>query len=374
MRLECVLIDSCLKNGDYYFLTSVNFSTGAVYLLGISQIEKGIPSEAMSDPKSDVVMTDSECGPSEEPVIESSLRGKAATVDLDKHNGKQTSESVYHSPRISTRQHGFKSKDQLDKTDPIPLQKNSGPRSSQERVDISILKSSLLATEQSLEESLKKTQTKADSIFRLEKKLSQSSTSLEATKSKFEESQSRCKELQIQIEALREELKETREQVFRLQPLRENITQSDALREYIALCHSVKSWIGLRLDSALNTGSINVAKMHTASARNLIYLLTKSGLDGTLYPDTDEHNIIAIVMEFLRTKIFETELYGAPECQDLEFIYQIQNNMKNFVPRRGRSTFQPCKRLHILLIMERFCKSPFLAQRDTRRFSPFSGL
>lgn len=136
--------------------------------------------------------------------------------------------------------------------------------------------------------------------------------------------------------------------MFRLQPHRENITQSDALREYIAICHSVNSWVGLRLYNALNTGSINVAKMHTGSARKLISLLTQCWFNGTLYPDTDEYNIIAAVMEFLRTGIFETELYGAVGGKDLELIYQIQKNMKNLIPRRGKSPVQSCDRLHIL--------------------------
>ena len=194
-----------------------------------------------------------------------------------------------------------------------------------------------MAAEQRLEEPLKETRINADTNSQLEKKLFQSNTSLEATKTKFEESQARCKNLQIQIEAIGKDLKETREQVFRLQPHRENITQSDALREYIAICHSVKSWIGLRLDNALNAGSINVAKIHTGSARKLMSLLTPCGLNGTRYHDTDEYNLIAIVMEFLRATIFETDLYGAVDGQDLELIYQIQKNMKNLVPRRGKS-------------------------------------
>lgn len=160
---------------------------------------------------------------------------------------------------------------------------------------------------------------------------------LEVTKTNFEESQARCKNLQIQVEAIGKDLKETREQVFHLQPHRGNITQSDALREYIAICHSVKSWIRLRLDNALNTGSINVEKIHTSSARKLMSLLTQCGLNGTRYSETDEYNLIAIVMEFLRARIFETDLYGAVDVQDLKLIDQIEKNMRNLVPRRGKS-------------------------------------
>lgn len=293
----------------------------------------------MSHPKPDVIMTygESTSGPSEESVIENSLRRRPATIGLDKHNDTQTPGLEYLSPGSLTIQPASKSKEQLYQNNPVPLQTKSGPHSSQEKNDIPILKSSLLAAEQRLGESLKETKINADTISQLEKKLSQSNTSLEATKSKFEESQARCKNLQIQIEAIGKDLKETREQVFRLQPHRENITQSDALREYIAICHSVKSWIGFHLDNALNTGSINVAKIHIGSARKLIGLLTDSGLNGTPYPDTDEHNIISVVMEFLRTEIFETELYGAVDGQDLELIYKIQKNMRNLVPRRGKS-------------------------------------
>lgn len=297
----------------------------------------------MSHPKPDVIMTNGEStsGPLEESVIENSVRRRSATIGQDKHNDKQPPGLECLSPGSLTLQPASKSKVQLGQTEPVPLQTKSGPPSSQETNDIPILKSSLLAAEQGLKESLKETKINAVKISQLELKLSQSSSSLEATKSKFEESQAKCKNLQIQIEAIGKELKETREQVFRLQPHRENITQSEALREYIAICHSVKSWIGFHLDNALNTGSINVAKINTVSARELIGLLTDSGLNGTLYPDTDEHNIIAVVMEFLRTEIFETELYGAVDDQDLELIYQIQKNMKNLVPRRGKNQLGP---------------------------------
>lgn len=261
-----------------------------------------------------------------------------ATVGLEKHKGKYTSGSDYYSLGSQRCQHASKSKEQLDKTSSGPLQTKSGPRPSQESIDIAMLTSNLLAAKKKLEESLKETKTNANLISQLEKKLSQSKTSLEAMKSKFKKSKSKCKELQCQIEALGKDLKETQEQVFRLQPLRENVTQNDALRKYIAICHSVKSWIGLRLYNGLNTGSINLAKIHPDLARKLIDLLTQNGRKGTVYLDTDEHNIIAVVMEFLRVKIFETGLYGAVERQELKSIYQIQKNMKNLTPRQGKST------------------------------------
>lgn len=292
----------------------------------------------MSVPNQDIIMADGELtfGPSEGPVIENSLGMKPLTAGPGGYNDKQTSGSQTYSLGSPTRQHALKSKEQLDQTSPVHFEIESDPRSCQEKNEIPRLESSLLAAEYELENSLKETRINADTISQLEKKLSQSNISLKATKFKFTESQSRCKDLQLQIKALGEELKETREHVFRLQPLWENITQSDALREYTAICHSVRSWIGLRLDNALNTGNINTAKINTGFARKLLDLLTKSGLDGILYSDTDEHNIIAVVMEFLRTEIFDTELYGAVEEQNLEFIFQIQRNMKNLVPRRGK--------------------------------------
>ena len=282
----------------------------------------------MSDQKLDVIMMDGESTSrsSNELINEDSLRANSATLGQDKHDGKQPS-------RSQTHKHASKLNEQLDQVNSVSLEVQFEPSFSQERNDG--LESELSTATGALERTLKERQSNAKIISVLKKKLSQSNSSLEATKSKFGESQSKCKALQIQIDDLAEDLNETREHVFRLQLLRENITQNDALDAYIAICHSVKSWIGSRLDNALNTGSIDVTKLNTGSTRKLVDLLTKSGLNGTLYSDTDEFNIIAIVMEFLRAGIFQAEFYGAVESSSLSLLDQIQHNMKNLSPRRG---------------------------------------
>jgi len=262
------------------------------------------------------------------------LRKRPAAVCCDGYDGTTLLKSEGHPRGSQACQHASKHGETLDPADSVLKEGRSQLLSSQEGNDIQ--QSGLLINEEILEE----TEVNAKTISQLQKELSQSITSLEETKSKLGESQSECEALRIHLKDIVEDLKETQEHVFRLQPLQENITQSDAVAAYITICDSVKSWIGFRLDDALNTLNIDVEKLHMPSARKLTNLLTKSGLRGALYLETDEYNIIAIVMEFLRSEIFERELYGAVEDRDLAFVHLIQRNMATLNPRRGTSTFQ----------------------------------
>lgn len=92
-----------------------------------------------------------------------------------------------------------------------------------------------------------------------------------------------------------------------------------------------------------------MAKIYIGSARKFIGLLTNSGLNGTLYLDIDEHNIISVVMELLRTEIFETELYGTVDGLDEALIHQIQKNMRNLFHNEVKVNYVlPCeKRLYL---------------------------
>lgn len=298
----------------------------------------------MSDQKSDIIMRDGEStsGSLNKSIDENSPIGKPTTADRDGSVGQQLSGSEGHSQRPQSHHRASKLKGQLDQANSVFLEIQSSPCPLEETDGMPI--SNLLADTETLEEILKERQRNANLISQLQTTLSQSEDSLRTTKVELKESQSTCKALQDRIEDLGEDLKETREQVFRLQPLRENITQKDALEDYTAICHSVKSWIGLRLDNALNTGVLNAANFSLASARKLISLLAKVGLDGMQYSQTDEHNIVAIVMQFLRTEIFEREFYGAVEGEHLALLAQIEKNMKSLNPRRGKSSFQLCER------------------------------
>lgn len=174
---------------------------------------------------------------------------------------------------------------------------------------------------------------------RLENQLYHNSNSLAETEAKLQVSRSECKTLRMKLDDATEDLKQTQEHVFRLQPYQQGITQSDALVAYTAICDSVQSWIGFQLDGALEEGHIDLTNLDKSSANKLIKLLTPMGLKGTRFEETDEPNIIAIVMEFLRSEIFEMELYGAVEVRDLELVRAILKNMESLRPPRGKVIF-----------------------------------
>ena len=100
----------------------------------------------------------------------------------------------------------------------------------------------------------------------------------------------------------------------------------------------MQNWIGFHLDEALDEGRIDLGKLDMTSASKLIMLLNPMGVKGLKFAETDEYNIIAVVMEFLRCEVFENELYGAVEVRDLEYMRTILKNMESLRPPRGRSS------------------------------------
>jgi hypothetical protein len=172
-------------------------------------------------------------------------------------------------------------------------------------------------------------------LSRLENQLYHNNNSLTETEAKLQASNLQCKTLRMKLEDATEDLKQTQEHVFRLQPQQQGITQSDALVAYTAICDSVQSWIGFHLDGALDDGNIELGNLDKSSSHKLTKLLTPMGLKGTRFAETDESNLVAIVMEYLRSEILERELYGAVDLRDLDLVRTILKNMESLRPPRG---------------------------------------
>lgn len=218
---------------------------------------------------------------------------------------------------------------------PIPLTK-SEPNLEEAKTTISQLQKQLshaTKTSSQLEDQLVKRTTE---LSRLENQLYHNNNSLTETESKLQASNAQCKTLRMKLEDATEDLKQTQDHVFRLQPQRQGITQSDALIAYTAICDSVQSWIGFHLDGPLDEGRIDLGNLNKSSANRLVKLLTPTALKGIRFAETDEFNLVGIVMEFLRSEIFERELYGAVDVRDLELVRIILKNMESLRPPRGK--------------------------------------
>ena len=187
-------------------------------------------------------------------------------------------------------------------------------------------------TSAQLEEHLVK---KTTEVSKLEDLLYHNNNFLTEAEAKFQAANFQCKTLRMKLEDTTEDLRQTQEHIFRLQPKEQGITQSDALVAYTAICDSVQSWIGYQLDGALDDGRVDLGKLNKGSTNKIIKLLTPMGLKGTKFAETDEWNLIAAVMEFLRSQILEREFYGALEMRDLDLMRRILRNMENLRPPRG---------------------------------------
>jgi hypothetical protein len=150
------------------------------------------------------------------------------------------------------------------------------------------------------------------------------------------ESRKESQILKEQLFETKQKLHEAHDFIFSLQPKRANITESEAQTEFISLCECVNEWIQTKLGDALYEKCILTEKgIPRDPAKNLLGMVSQPGREAFGYPETDEYNVIAAVMRFLCTEIFDREFYVPIENGATDFLMGIEKAMRILEPRRG---------------------------------------
>ncbi|KAK5997204.1 hypothetical protein PT974_02557 [Cladobotryum mycophilum] len=141
---------------------------------------------------------------------------------------------------------------------------------------------------------------------------------------------------------LRDELNDAQSHIFSLQPYRKELTSDEVSRQYSDLVEQVQDWVQKFMNPWLDDYEAGiealVAKASKQSNEVSRFRRTMQKypdlIHGSMFSETDEDIIVAIIMRFLNDNIFQKVLYGSIQHYT-EMISFIENMMQASVePRR----------------------------------------
>ncbi|KAG0646475.1 hypothetical protein D0Z07_7533 [Hyphodiscus hymeniophilus] len=141
--------------------------------------------------------------------------------------------------------------------------------------------------------------------------------------------------MQKQNMDLQKKLEDTQDYVFSLQRREVKITESEATAEFNSLCLSVEAWVETKLGDAIEDRAALSPVLLIPAMRKFLTWITAPGQDAFEYPDTDEFNIIAAIMLFLKMEVFDKDFYCPMGNGERSFLTSIETGMKKLEPRRG---------------------------------------
>lgn len=138
------------------------------------------------------------------------------------------------------------------------------------------------------------------------------SHTLQRLKSELKSTQGQLDSAKVQIQSRSKQLNEVRDQVFRLQPTRSEITEAEAKSLYSSLCKGIQRWVENRM-SSLDTAGGGARISTTAGALQayrLVSLLRESARHCIDVDQSDEYHIFAVVMNYLWLALFSRPFYS----------------------------------------------------------------
>lgn len=120
-------------------------------------------------------------------------------------------------------------------------------------------------------------------------------------------------DLEAKVQEVEEQLRLARDHIFRLQPQRTEITETEAAASFQVLYENVRRFVQNRLQRILSDLDSGVLENHTprhlGDGTNLLDLVRGSARTWFEARESDEFHVIAAVMEYLRRVIFDKPFY-----------------------------------------------------------------
>ena len=170
--------------------------------------------------------------------------------------------------------------------------------------------------------------------------------------SQLEELRKELSDVQCQLSDARSEvvskdkqISEAKDQIFRLQPTRKDITESEAVEAYRALCGNVQRWVDNRLKPILD--DLDNGRLRTRppaiQAGRFVSLMREAAKRGLSHDQSDIYHIIAIIMSYLCIVFFSKSFYSPLDDYEGDatsvFIDELETSMGGLP--RGKHGFFP---------------------------------
>lgn len=167
---------------------------------------------------------------------------------------------------------------------------------------------------------------------------------LEALKTELAATQQQLSEARSQSETKAKQLQDAQDQIFRLQPHRKDITESEARDAYQSLCGNVQRWVENRLKDVLDDlehGCLGSRPIPSEASRFVGLLREPSRRCLNVY-QSDEYHTMAVIMNYLNLVLFSQSFYCPLDDTDgdgtLLWIDGLENTISR-LPRGMRSSW-----------------------------------
>ncbi|KJZ74835.1 hypothetical protein HIM_05744 [Hirsutella minnesotensis 3608] len=164
------------------------------------------------------------------------------------------------------------------------------------------------------------------------------SKTIETLQRELAEAQRQLNEARSHTKAKTKQLQDAKDHIFRLQPRRKDITETEAQDAYKKLCSNVQRWVENRLPPILDemeSGRLRNRPSSSQAARfaSLIREPARHCLSAHL---SDEHHVISVIMYYLWLAFFSKSFYCPLDSSDddatLMWIDELESTMEK-LPR-----------------------------------------
>ena len=148
----------------------------------------------------------------------------------------------------------------------------------------------------------------------------QLSRKMDALKKELADTQHQLAEARIQNKTKTKQLQDANDQIFRLQPRRKDVTESEAQEAYKNLCGNVQRWVENRLKGILD--DLDFGRLRTRSippqAMRFVALVREPAKRCLGADQSDEHHVMAAIMNYLWLVLFSKSFYCALDDSDAD--------------------------------------------------------
>ncbi|KAH7020001.1 hypothetical protein EDB80DRAFT_213407 [Ilyonectria destructans] len=130
-------------------------------------------------------------------------------------------------------------------------------------------------------------------------------------KTQLADAQRQLAEARSQTKAKSKQLQDARDQIFRLQPPRNDITEAEAREAYKSLCGNVQRWAENRLKGALEDLDHGRLKTRPAppQAARFVGLIREPSRRCLSVDQSDEYHVVGVIMNYLWLVLFSKSFY-----------------------------------------------------------------
>lgn len=182
---------------------------------------------------------------------------------------------------------------------------------------------------------------------------------LDSRQKELESQESEKRALENEVEELRKELSHTqgllaearsqarskdkklldaRDQIFRLQPTREDITEADAIDAYRGLCSSVRRWVENRMKPILD--DLDSGKLRSRppplQATRFASFVRDAASRSVNVDQSDVYHVISIIMYYLCLVFFSKSFYCPMDDYEGDSTLEFINNVESALARLPR--------------------------------------